>query len=109
MTKQEFEARTKVFLTDELFWEAHKEYTDSALDKDAFCKWWVKNRQFEYTRYMVLSLTTQLAGTQHLRELEKESYQRLFNMKEKLQMQVREKNIRIKALEAEIALQTINA
>lgn len=50
MTRQEFEARTNVSLTQELFWEVNEEYNQSEKNVDAFCKWWIKNRQHDYTK-----------------------------------------------------------
>lgn len=56
MTQQEFEARTNVSLTQELFWEVNEEYNQSEKDVDAFCKWWIKNRLHDYTKRMTSDL-----------------------------------------------------
>lgn len=56
MTQQEFEARTNVSLTQELFGEVNEEYNQSEKDVDAFCKWWIKNRLHDYTKRMTSDL-----------------------------------------------------
>lgn len=53
MTQHEFETRTNVALTADLFWEVNEEYNESEKDIDAFCKWWIKHRQLAYTKRMV--------------------------------------------------------
>lgn len=54
MTQHEFETRTNVALTADLFWEVNEEYNESEKDIDAFCKWWIKHRQLAYTKRMAI-------------------------------------------------------
>lgn len=53
MLQSEFIERTHVYLTTEEFQQMHAEYNESTLDKDKFCKWWMKNRVEGATARMV--------------------------------------------------------
>lgn len=47
MTQQEFEQRTGFITTHEMYAEIETQYMESELDKDKFCKVWVKHGGIE--------------------------------------------------------------
>lgn len=106
MTQQEFETRTNVYLTDEIFAKVHEEYMANDMDKDAFCKWWVKNRQFAVTKQMAMEVYFQKAKVEEYRE----QYSILADNRNKWQAQcmdackkLRELKTRVAELEALLA------
>ena len=75
MTQQEFEQRTGFVTTPEIYAEIENEYMASELDKDMFCKVWVKQGGIEEisTRMatQIRNLRNELAEEQHKREAER--------------------------------------
>ena len=45
MTRQEFETRVQVKVSTQEYWHINEVYNNSDLDKDEFCKLWVKMNQ----------------------------------------------------------------
>lgn len=76
MTQQEFEQRTGFVTTPEMYAEIENEYMSSELDKDKFCKVWVKQGGIEEmsTRMaaQIRNLRNELAEEQRKREAERE-------------------------------------
>lgn len=76
MTQQEFEQRTGFITTPELYAEIETEYMESELDKDKFCKVWVKQGGIEEMsnrmRGHILTLRRELAEERRKREAERE-------------------------------------
>ena len=76
MTQQEFEQRTGFITTPDLYAEVEAEYMASELDKDKFCKAWVKQGGIEYLsdrmRGKILTLRRELAEEHRKREAERE-------------------------------------
>lgn len=60
MTQKEFTERTGINLPESLFWEVHEEYCNSNLDKDAFCKQWVRNGGRETSTEKMLNMMSNL-------------------------------------------------
>ena len=59
MTQQEFETRTGMAVTAELFNEIHEDYMAKNYDKDTYCKMYVANgRILEHARKMVDKINT---------------------------------------------------
>lgn len=75
MTQQEFEQRTGFIATPELYAEIETEYMESELDKDEFCKVWVKQGGIEEMsnrmRGQILTLRQELAEERRKREGER--------------------------------------
>lgn len=99
MELYEFTARTNTYLTDEIFAKVHEEYMASNMDKDAFCDWWRENRQLAVTKHMAMEVYRQMGKVEEYRE----QYSRLADLRNTLQAQVCQRNLRIKELEAELA------
>lgn len=99
MLQHEFEARTNVYLTDEIFDKVHEEYMESGMDKDAFCQWWIENRQLSATKHMAMEVYRQMGKVQSYRE----QFSHVADLRNDLQSQVSQRNLRIKELEAELA------
>lgn len=76
MTQQEFEQRTGFITTPELYTEIEAEYMASELDKDKFCKVWIKQGGIEEMsnrmRGQILTLRRELAEERRKREAERE-------------------------------------
>lgn len=76
MTQQEFEQRTGFITTPELYAEVEAEYMASELDKDKFCKVWIKQGGIEEMsnrmRGQILTLRRELAEERRKREAERE-------------------------------------
>lgn len=76
MTQQEFEQRTGFVTTPEMYAEIENEYMASELDKDKFCKVWVKQGGIEEmsTRMaaQIRNLRYELVEEQRKREAERE-------------------------------------
>lgn len=76
MTQQEFEQRTGFITTPELYTEIENEYMESELDKDKFCKVWVKQGGIEEMsnrmRGQILTLRRELEEEHRKREGERE-------------------------------------
>lgn len=76
MTQQEFEQRTGFVMPASLYREVEEEYYNSELDKDKFCKVWVKQGGIEmYSQRMVAmiyKLTDKLQEEKEKRILERE-------------------------------------
>lgn len=76
MTQQEFEQRTGFITTPELYAEIETEYMESELDKDKFCKVWVKQGGIEEMsnrmRGQILTLRRELAEERRKRDAERE-------------------------------------
>lgn len=76
MTQQEFEQRTGFIATPELYAEIETEYMESELNKDEFCKVWVKQGGIEEMsnrmRGQILTLRQGLAEERRKRETERE-------------------------------------
>lgn len=68
MELHEFVARTNVYLTDEIFAKVHEEYMASEMDKDAFCQWWIENRQLSVTKHMAMEVYRQMGKVEGYRE-----------------------------------------
>lgn len=75
MTQQEFEQRTGFITTPELYAEIETEYMESELDKDEFCKVWVKQggikEMSNRMRGQILTLRHELAEESRKREGER--------------------------------------
>lgn len=99
MELHEFVARTNVYLTDEIFAKVHEEYMASEMDKDAFCQWWIENRQLSVTKHMAMEVYRQMGKVEGYRE----QYSHVADLRNDLQAQVSQRNLRIKELEAELA------
>lgn len=52
MLQTEFTQRTNIYVTPALFEEIHKQYMESNLDKDAWCKQYKRKHEEEVTRSM---------------------------------------------------------
>ena len=94
MTQQEFETRTGMTVTAEIFNEIHEDYMAKNYDKDTYCKMYVANgRILEHARRMVSKINslerlfdeclekknqayTELRALREKSELEAESYRR---------------------------------
>lgn len=74
MLQVEFTQRTNIFVTPAIFEEIHKQYMESDLDKDAWCK--------QYKRKCLFSVTHAMAN--RIAELEEE-------LRQLLQVQERER------------------
>lgn len=76
MTQQEFEQRTGFITTPELYAEVEVEYMASELDKDKFCKVWIKQGGIEEMsnrmRGQILTLQRELAEERRKRDAERE-------------------------------------
>jgi hypothetical protein len=76
MTQQEFEQRTGFITTPEHYEEVEAKYMASELDKDMFCKVWVKQGGIEEMsdrmREQILTLRSELAEEHRKREAERE-------------------------------------
>jgi len=76
MTQQEFEQRTGFITTPELYAEIEAEYMASELDKDKFCKVWIKQGGIEEMsnrmRGQILTLRLELAEERRKRNAERD-------------------------------------
>ena len=99
MELHEFIDRTNFYLTDEIFAKVHEEYVASEMDKDAFCAWWVKNRQLSVTKHMTMEVYRQMGKVEGY----KEQYSNLADHRNTLQGELSKRNLRIKELEAKLA------
>lgn len=99
MELHEFVARTNVYLTDEIYAKVHEEYMASEMDKDTFCQWWIENRQLSVTKHMAMEVYRQMGKVEGYRE----QYSHVADLRNDLQAQVSQRNLRIKELEAELA------
>lgn len=76
MTQQEFDQRTGFITTPELYAEIEAEYMASELDKDKFCKVWIKQGGIEEMsnrmRGQIFTLRQELAEEQRKRVAERE-------------------------------------
>ena len=76
MTQHEFEQRTGFVMPASLYREVEEEYYNSELDKDMFCKVWVKQGGIEmYSQRMVAmiyKLTDKLQDEKEKRIIERE-------------------------------------
>lgn len=80
MTQQEFEQRTGFVMPASLYREVEEEYYDSNLDKDEFCKMWVKNggiKDFSFRMVAIMdNLYRELQQEKEKRVLEREHAER---------------------------------
>lgn len=79
MLQSEFYIRTQVHVTSEMFEQIHKDYMQSDLDKDAFCKQWKRRNASDATQQMVdqiRELRTQLEAEKAKRVAEREHAQK---------------------------------
>jgi seryl-tRNA synthetase len=84
MTKQEFEDRTGMTVTEEIFQEIHDDYMSKSFDKDTYCKMYVANgRILEHARRMVSKIYSLERNFNECLEKKNQAYQELNALREK--------------------------
>lgn len=84
MTKQEFEDRTGMTVTEEIFQEIHEDYISKPFDKDTYCKMYVANgRILEHARRMVSKIYSLERNFNECLEKKNKGYNELHALQEK--------------------------
>lgn len=84
MTKQEFEDRTGMTVTEEIFQEIHEDYMNKPHDKDTYCKMYVANgRILEHARRMVNKIYSLERNFNECLEKKNKGYNELHALQEK--------------------------
>ena len=84
MTKQEFEDRTGMTVTEEIFQEIHEDYMNKPHDKDTYCKMYVANgRILEHARRMVNKIYSLERNFNECLEKKNQGYNELHALQEK--------------------------
>lgn len=102
MTQYEFEARTNIYLTIDAFEVVNNEYMESNMDKDAFCKWWLKNRLHSFSKELAHESYKQqgrLEGYKEQYAVVADRNSQLRNELSAAQREARERQLRINELE----------
>ena len=86
MTKQEFEDRTGMTVTEEIFQEIHEDYMNKPHDKDTYCKMYVANgRILEHARRMVNKIYSLERNFNECLNKKNQGYNELHALQEKYQ------------------------
>ena len=84
MTQQEFETRTGMTVTPEIFNEIHEDYMSKSYDKDTYCKMYVANgRILEHARRMVSKIGSLERNFNECLEKKNQAYNELHALREK--------------------------
>lgn len=84
MTKQEFEDRTGMTVTEEIFQEIHEDYMSKPFNKDTYCKMYVANgRILEHARRMVSKIYSLERNFEECLEKKNKGYNELHALREK--------------------------
>lgn len=84
MTKQEFEDRTGMTVTEEIFQEIHDDYMAKDYDKDTYCKMYVANgRILEHARRMVSKIYSLERNFNDCLDRKNKAYNELHSLKER--------------------------
>ena len=84
MTQQEFEDRTGMTVTAEIFQEIHDDYMAKTYDKDTYCKMYVANgRTLEHARRMVNKIYSLERNFNECLDKKNQAYNELHALREK--------------------------
>lgn len=84
MTQKEFEDRTGMTVTAEIFQEIHDDYMSKSYDKDTYCKMYVANgRILEHARRMVAKICSLEGLFQECLDKKNQAYNELHALQEK--------------------------
>lgn len=84
MTQNEFETRTGMTVTAEIFNEIHEDYMAKPYDKDTYCKMYVANgRILEHARRMVSKISSLERNFNDCLEKKNQAYNELHSLREK--------------------------
>lgn len=90
MTQQEFEDRTGMTVTAEIFQEIHDDYMSKNFDKDTYCKMYVANgRILEHARRMVSKIYSLERNFEECLRKKNEAYDTLHELQEKYERDVK--------------------
>ena len=89
MTQQEFETRTGMTVTAEIFNEIHEDYMAKDHDKDTYCKMYVANgRTLEHSRRMVSKIYSLERNFEECLAKKNEAYNALHTLQERYERDV---------------------
>lgn len=103
MTQQEFEDRTGMTVTAEIFQEIHDDYMSKPHDKDTYCKMYVANgRILEHARRMVNKINSLERNFEECLAKKNQAYNELHALREKYDRDMNSYHKDVISLRAEV-------